>query len=697
MNDVFSSRQTVIRIIFGLMGVILISRLFTLQLIEDFGPLAQGQSIHRQVVFPERGALIDRKGEMILNNKRNYNLYVSPKLVSKHMDTARLCDILDISDSTFKDTYRRALLKTAGPDRSYLLFKDLQAERVASLHEVINEFPGFELREHLVRYSPFSCGALVIGYTAEISPKMLNDTRYSALQKGDYVGISGLENSYEDVLRGKLGIKYQTKDKFNRINGSYKGGELDTLGEKGSDLDLYLDIKLQQYAEKLMNNKLGSLVAIDPKTGGIIAMVSAPSFDPNAIVGADRSRKMLEMLNDATKPMFNRATLASYAPGSTFKPVTALVALDEGVATASTGYPCGGRYSTCGGKIKCTHAGGGHAANLSNAMANSCNSYFCHMYKLAVENPKLADKNKGFDLWRDYMLKFGFGHPTGVDLPTEKGGYIPTRQYYDKMYAGNWNACNNCMVGMGQGEVNVTPLQMANAMCIIANKGYYYTPHFVRAIDGDTAHPKIKKYLQKLSPVHIADSAFEAVHEGMEKVVTNGTARIAKIAGIPICAKTGTVENYWIINGVKTKLKNHSMFVAFAPRDNPKIAIAVAVENSGFGATWAGPIASLVIEKYLTDTIPKNRKGLENKMVKSNVIPKTTYIIDSLQKQYQRMKDAQRQYTKDSLAEFNAIKDSIIKAKKAAQQPKQPSTPQKKSLKDRLFGVVRREDEYYTA
>jgi penicillin-binding protein 2 len=679
------------------MGLILCVRLFKLQIVEDFGPLAQGQSIHRQVIFPERGALIDRKGEMILNNKRYYNLYVTPKMVNKYMDTTRLCKILSITDSTFKETFRRAALKEPNKSRSILLFKDLSAERVASLHEMIYEFTGFELREHLVRHSPFSCGGLVIGYTGEISSGMLQKKRFEALQKGDYVGITGLENSYEEILRGNLGVKYLTKDNYNRINGSFKGGSLDTAGIKGKDLDLFLDIKLQQYAEKLMKNKLGSLVAIDPKTGGILAMVSAPNFDPNIVNSPDRSQTMTAMMNDATKPLFNRATLASYPPGSTFKPITALVALDEGVATPSTGYPCVGRYATCGGKIKCTHAGGGHAANLSNAMANSCNSYFCHMYKLAVENPRIGDKNKGFDLWRDYMHKFGFGMPTGIDLPNEKGGFIPTRQLYDKMYNGNWNACNNCMVGMGQGEVSVTPLQMANAMAIIANKGFYYTPHFVKAVGGDSAHAAIKKFLQRHEPVHIADSAFEAVHDGMERVVTNGTAKIAHIPGIRICAKTGTVENYWIINGKKTKLKNHSMFVAFAPRENPQIAIAVAVENGGYGATWAGPIASLVMEKYLTDTVPRSRKALETKMFNSNLIPKTTYVIDSLLRLQQKFKDDRAKYVGDSIKQFKSIRDSIIKARKAAQTPTQPQPKKRKSVGERLFGYIRPDDEYSLA
>jgi penicillin-binding protein 2 len=296
-------------------------------------------------------------------------------------------------------------------------------------------------------------------------------------------------------------------------------------------------------------------------------------------------------------------------------------------------------------------------------MANSCNSYFCHLFRLAVENPKYGDKNKGLTAWNEYMHKFGLGQKTDVDLPNEKTGSIPDAKLYNKMYNNNWNSCMNCMVGMGQGEILLTPIQMANAMCIIANKGFYYTPHFVRAIGGDSNHVKIRKYLKKHVPVHIADSSFNAVQLGMEAVVRAGTGTVAKIPGIEVCGKTGTVENYANINGKYTKLKNHSMFVAFAPRVNPKIAIAVCVENSGYGATWAGPIAALVMQQYLTDTIPKNRKGLETKMIKSNVIPKIIYQLDSAKKQAQRVIDVRKQYVADSTKKFLRIRDSILKSR----------------------------------
>jgi penicillin-binding protein 2 len=369
MADQFYNRQNIIRVLFIAIAAILVLRIAKLQIFDDYGPEGTGQSVVRQVIFPARGALVDRKGKMILNNSIYYNLLITPKLIDKNMDTARLCQVLEITDSTFRETLRRAMLKEVNKNKPIIVFKDISQERVAGLQELIYNYSGFELQPHSVRSSTYACGGLVIGYTGEINSSMLKNPRYAGYNKGDYVGLTGLENKYEVILTGQHGIKYITRDNLNRPTGAYKNGKLDTAAVKGADLNLYMDIELEQYAEKLMAGKLGSAVAIDPKTGGILAMVSGPSFDPNIVNAPDKGAQMLKMLTDATKPLFNRAVQAKYPPGSTFKPLSALVALDEGVATAATGYPCGGRYSTCGGKIKCTHSGGGHASNLANAMA----------------------------------------------------------------------------------------------------------------------------------------------------------------------------------------------------------------------------------------------------------------------------------------------------------------------------------------
>ncbi|MBD0286985.1 MAG: penicillin-binding protein 2, partial [Flavisolibacter sp.] len=389
-------------------------------------------------------------------------------------------------------------------------------------------------------------------------------------------------------------------------------------------LRTYLDIELQVLAEKLMTHKVGAIVALEPKTGGIITMVSGPNYNPNELAGSEKKKNYTRMVLDVAGPLLNRAIKGQYPPGSTFKPIGGLVALDEGIITPSFGYPCGGRYYACGiGKPACTHSGGGHAANLRLAIANSCNSYFTHLYRLAADNPRYGGVRKGYAKWREYMNAFGLGTRLGVDLPSEDKGNIPDTSVYNKVYRNSWNSCTNLTLGIGQDMMLATPIQLANAMCLIANKGYYYIPHFVKEIDGETKEDTIMKPFRKKQEVltHISDTAFEAVIRGMQDVVEIGTARVAKIPGINVCAKTGTAENYRIIDGKRTKLKNNSVFVCFAPRENPKIAVAVVVENAGFGATWAGPIAALMMEKYLNDTLRPERLKEVERIAAANLMP----------------------------------------------------------------------------
>jgi penicillin-binding protein 2 len=403
-----------------------------------------------------------------------------------------------------------------------------------------------------------------------------------------------------------------------------------------------------------MHNKLGSAIAIDPQTGGILAMVSAPDYDPNLLRGADRARNYSKLYRDATHPLLNRAIQATYQPGSTMKPMTGLIALDVGAITPSFGYPCRGGYYACG-KIACLHSEAGHAANFRIALAHSCNSYFVHIYRLTVDSRKFANVKVGLQKWHEYCSSFGFGRKTGIDIPFEGKGLLPDTNTYNKMYNGSWNSCTNLFVGMGQGEIALTPMQMANAMCIIANKGYYYTPHFVKSIGNDTKNPVLKPYLQKHVVSHIPDSTFEVIHMGMQDVVDHGTAGVAKLDGINVCAKTGTVENKAVVNGQAFKMQNHSVFVCFAPREHPRIALAVVVENAGFGATWAGAIASLMMEKYLKDSVATNRKYLEDKMYNANLVSRYTYVIDSAM----RLRDAMRREQKN---EFKRIEDSTAHA-----------------------------------
>ncbi len=643
-NAAAGNRQLVLRAIFIGMGAVLLLRLLFLQLFEPkYKIMAEDIAIYRQVVYPPRGVIYDRKGRTMCYNSTVYDLQMTANNVPKDFDSAALCRVLGIDMKTYSELYQKAKWSN-GPMRPGTFLAQLNSSQTARFGENRYAFPGFDMVERSIRSYKEPVGGAFLGYIGEVSAGMLKKPRFESYQQGDYVGLDGLELSYEEVLRGQRGVYFKEKDNFNRPRDAYMKGALDTPHVAGRSLELYVDQELQKYGEQLMQNKLGSVVAIDPSTGGILAMVSSPSFDPNLLRGADRSRNFAQLYKLPTTPLFNRAMKASYPPGSSQKPMTALIALDVGAITPAFGYPCAGGYTQCGKFIACTHSGGGHAANLRLALANSCNSYFCHIYRMSVDKPSLGGVPKGLHDWYEHMYNFGFGHPTGVDLPYEIGGTLFDTTQYDKMYHGTyWNSCTNVFIGMGQGELTVTPLQLANAMCIIANHGFYYIPHLVRSVGRNPRDPSLKPYLVKHNVTNIADTAYQIVGLGMMDVVNHGTGTVAKMDGIEVCAKTGTVENYARLNGVRTKLQNHSMFVAFAPRVNPKIAIAVTVENAGYGATWAGPIASLMIEKYLNDTIAAKRKPLEERMLKGNVINmRQVTIRDSTQRAEDRMRQERR-------------------------------------------------------
>lgn len=638
MSIAANPRQFVIRTIFISMAIIMLIRLFFLQVVEDkYKVMANDIAIFRKVVYPPRGAILDRRGKPMLYNERVYDLMVTPGSVSKSLDTQSLCEVLGITAQDFTKMLNKTRVKS-GPMRKGVFIEEMSAQQTARFQENMYNFPGFEMAERFRRTYPRASAALMLGYIGEVSPDMLKKEQYASYQQGDYTGMNGLERSYEDVLRGQRGVHFLERDNFNRPREPYKGGTLDTQEIAGKNLELYLDADLQELGEKLMRNKLGAVVAIDPRTGGILAMVSAPNYDPNLLRGTERTKNYSKLYRDATKPLLNRATQAYYQPGSTMKPMTALIGLDVGAITPSFGYPCAGGYYACGKRIGCTHTGGGHAANLRLALAHSCNSYFVHVFRLIADNKKFGGVKKGVQAWHKYCNDFGFGHPTGVDIPFEMSGKAPDSNTYNKMYNGSWNSCTMLFVGMGQGEIALTPIQLANSMCIIANKGYYYTPHFVKSIGNNPNDPLLKKYHEKHVVTHIPDTFFDVVAKGMQDVVEHGTGTVAKMEGIEICAKTGTVENKAVVNGQAMKMKDHSVFVAFAPRVNPKIAIAVVVENAGFGASWAGPVASLMIEKYLLDSVSSKRKGLEDRMYNANLVNKYTYAIDSAQ----RLRDAAR-------------------------------------------------------
>ena len=660
MSLAANPRQYIISFIFIGVGSVILLRLFFLQNFEaKYKILANDIAIYKKVVYPPRGVILDRKGKTMLSNTAVYDLMVTPHNIPKTFDTAQLCAALDITKQGFETIMKRVQERNIDVRQSTFM-EQLNQEQTAKFKENQYMFPGFDLVERNIRSYDDASAAIVLGYIGEVSPEMLKKPRYVTYRQGDYAGLSGLELQYEEVLRGQRGVHYLERDKFNRPRDPYKGGVLDSQEISGRQLDLYLDKDLQAYAEKLMGNKIGSIVAIEPQTGGILAMVSSPTYDPNLLRGRERAHNYAALYREATRPLFNRATQAMYPPGSTIKPMTGLVALAVGAINPSYGLACYGSYNYCSRPIKCEHHDAGHAANFRLALAHSCNSYFCHIFRLTVDFKSFKSVKRGLQVWHDYYSNFGYGRQTGVDIPYEGKGALPDSNTYNKMYNGSWNSCTIVFVGMGQGEILLTPLQMANGMCIIANKGYYYTPHFVKAVGKNQKDSVLKKYLERHNVLNIPDSTFNIVQQAMQDVVESGTAAGAKIDGITICAKTGTAENKAIVNGEVIKMQNHSMFVAFAPRENPKIAIAVAIENAGFGATWAAPIASLLIEKYLRDSVSYKRKAIEEKMMNAHLINKYVYTIDSVLRYHDAEVLRLRQERKQLNASMKWVQDSTM-------------------------------------
>lgn len=675
------SRSTIIRLIFLGIFLIIILQLFNLQVLSgNYRQLAMNNAVFSKVVYPNRGIIYDRKGRAILNNTIMYDLVVTPVEVKK-MDTADFCRLLQIDTAQFKKRIVEAIIKN-GRYRPSIYQDLLQPDIYARLDENIWKFPGFALVERPVRVYPFDAAAHIMGYVGEADPRIIKRSN-GFYQMGDYVGRSGLEAYYESILMGKRGIRNLIKDNRNRLVGSYENGRFDSAAVPGRGLRTFIDIEVQQLAEKLMHGKVGAAVAIDPKTGGIIAMASGPNFNPNDLTGPDKQRNYARLALDVAGPLLNRAIQGNYEPGSTFKPLGALVALDEGLITANTGYPCNGAYRGCSRPVRCTHSNPGHAANLRLSIANSCNSYYTHIYRLTVDNPKFGTR-KGYEHWKDYLNNFGLGEKIGVDLPGEDKGLIPDTSVYNRVYRNSWNSCTNLTLGIGQDMMLSTPLQLANAMCIIANKGYFYSPHFVQSIDGEEASDTLLRRFREKHEVltHIPDEAYEAVISGMQDVTERGTGRGARIPGINICAKTGTAEKYRIIDKKKVQLKDNSMFVCFAPRENPRIAIAVVVENAGFGSTWAGPIASLMMEKYLNDTLRTERLKEVERIASANLMPdyleRLQYIEDSTRafKWFEMTKDSA--YIKKYLPRVPARKPANIPAR--ATTRRETPLPREKSF-----------------
>jgi penicillin-binding protein 2 len=581
--------------------------------------MADEQGRFRKVIYPDRGILYDRTGKAVLQNTIIYDLMVTPSKL-KDLDTLALCKILEIDTVEFRKRIINAIIRNKSY-RPSVFEALLPNDKLAKLNESMYKFvPAFYLQERPVRDYPYDAGGNILGYLSEVDSSFLNRHIGEGYQIGDYAGKTGLERSYEKVLMGQRGIEFWKRDNKNRLTDRWEKGRYDTPAIAGQNMHIALDIELQQLGEKLMDNKVGAIVAIDPKTGGVLAMVSTPTYKPRLLTGSERKKHFAQLLLDPRLPLMNRTVNSTYSPGSTFKTLQALVALQEGVITPTTRFSCNGAFYGCGRPMRCLDPG---VFKLKEAITHSCNTYFANAMQKVINNPAYSSVDSSLKVWANYMYGFGLGHTLGIDIPSEKKGKIPTPKTYNKIYGeGHWNFCTFRSVSIGQGEVDVTPLQTANEMAYLANKGWYITPHMVDSIEGGDKFHLLDSFKNKHFAINIPDSVFEAVHDGMQGVMETGTGSAAKVKDIAICGKTGTVENYY--HGEKQK--SHAFFAAFAPRENPKIAIAVICENAGFGASSAAPIASLMIEKYIKDSIadPKRKEQIE-RLSKLNLMPARIY------------------------------------------------------------------------
>jgi penicillin-binding protein 2 len=596
------SRKFVFFTLFIIAGAAFIIKLFLLQVVQDEYKLSADNNVLRYVTqYPPRGVVFDRNGKLMVYNEAAYDLLIVPKQV-KAFDTAEFCRLLDVPIEEVRQSIKKA--------RNYSMFKpsifieQLSKEDFGYLDEVLFKFPGFFVQLRTVRKYDTPTAAHVLGYTGEVNNRDIERDPYYKM--GDYIGLTGLEKSYEPILRGKKGIKIKLVDVHNREMGSYQDGKYDSAAVAGKNITVSIDAEVQEYAEKLMRNKRGSIVAIEPSTGEILVMVSSPSYDPNLLVGRGRSKSFAKLNQDTLKPLFNRAAQAQYPPGSTFKTINTLIALQEGVLHEYTRYGCNGTSTT---PIPCSH---NHPAplDLLHAIEQSCNPYFWQVYRSILEQRKFTTMQDSYNYWYDLATSFGIGQILEGDVVDQANGNLPKDTYYDKYYGKKgWRAITIRSLAIGQGEVEETPLQLANLAATIANRGYYHPPHLLKAVEGDTE--PAKKFEKKNYP-KVASEYYQTLIDGMWLVYqgSGGSARYYQIDSVECCGKTGTSQN--------PHGKNHSVFIAFAPKDNPKIAIACVVENSGYGATWAAPIATLVMEKYLKREV--KQKVTEERMLNANLI-----------------------------------------------------------------------------
>ena len=628
-------RKALLPAVIIITSIILIARIFYLQVIDETLKLkSENNAIKKVFDFPERGYIYDRNGKLLVANQPSYDIMVVPREI-KNIDTTEFCSLLHITKADFIKKVEKA--KVYSPMLPSVFLSQLNKVEYAAFQEKERKFEGFYTQRRSLRDYQVEYGANIFGFITQVNEGILKKNKY--YNSGDLIGKQGVEQQYEEILRGIKGVKYLLRDKHNKIIGPYKKGQFDTIAQQGKDLTLTIDYELQKYGTELMVNKRGGIVAIEPKTGEILALVSAPTYDPGLLVGRQRSKNYTALYKDSiAKPLYDRGLQAAYPPGSPFKIITGLIGLQEEVIDEQSTFYCNhganfGRFMGC-------HCGL-HTLQLNNGIYKSCNSYFGNTYKRTIE--KYKDSYFSVDNWANHVKSFGLGQFLGTDMPIGSKGLVPTSKTYKRMYNGAKIRSSYIISNaIGQGEVLTSPIQLANMMATVANRGYYFTPHIVKNIKDQKLD---KKFVTKHYTT-IDRQYYEPVIQGLEDVYNYGTAAGFRVEGMKICGKTGTAENKIRVAGKTYQLKDHSIFVAFAPRDNPKIALAVFIENSGYGATWAGPIATLMLEKYINGKI--SRKDLETRMLNG-----------SLQAEYQKIENIiyQRQ------PEPTKVQDSIEKTK----------------------------------
>lgn len=599
-------------------GIILIYivQLFYLQIIKsEYKESADGNAFFNRTLYPSRGIISDRKDRLLVYNQPTYDLVYIPREVGS-FDTLDMCKVIDYTKEQFDKRIRDIKDRRLNPGYSTYTMQtfttQLTSQESGLLQEKLYKFPGFYIQKRTLRQYTHPNAGLLLGYVAEVSKSQLDKDSYYV--RGDYGGKSGIESSYEKHLRGEKGVEILLRDAHGRIQGKYENGKHDIAPASGKNLTLSIDIELQAYGEYLMQNKVGSIVMIEPSTGEVLCMVTSPTYDPSMLLGRDFSKNYLELENNPVKPLLNRPIQGMYPPGSTFKTTQGLIFLEEDIITENTMYSCAGGYPPLGGRPKCHPHGS--PLPLIPAIATSCNSYFCYGLTAMLGNrKKYGSTPEAFEIWKNHIVDMGFGYTLGVDLPSEKRGFIPNSKFYTRAFKKDtWSASNIISIAIGQGEVTATPLQVANLAATIANRGYYYAPHVVREIQ-DTPLDSI--YTHKHS-TGIKKQHYEAIVEGMARAVTGGTCRGANLLpDIEVCGKTGTAEN--------PHGRDHSIFMGFAPKDKPQVAIFVIVENGGFGATNGVPIGRLMLQKYLKGEINPNDKGLESMIASRIIMPQVFY------------------------------------------------------------------------